>query len=83
MMTSVRISSGAFLRYAIPSSLYNSRAAMTRSPFTPSSRTLASSAMVTGAVSVDDAAQQRGEPGATRQMSPSFFMQKPMDFRQK
>ena len=30
----------------------------------------------------DDTAQQRELPGATRQMSPSFFMQKPMAFRQ-
>ena len=29
----------------------------------------------------DDTAQQRGLPGATRQMSPSFFMQKPIAFR--
>jgi len=35
----------------------------------------------TGAVSEDDTAQQRSLPGATRQMSPSFFMQKPIAFR--
>ena len=29
-------------------------------------------------MSDDDTAQQRGLPGATRQMSPSFFMQKPI-----
>jgi len=32
-------------------------------------------------VSEEETAQQRGLPGATRQMSPSFFRQKPIDFR--
>jgi hypothetical protein len=34
-----------------------------------------------GAVSDDDTAQQRGLLGATRQITPSFFMQKPIDSR--
>ena len=32
-------------------------------------------------MSEDETAQQRELPGATRQMSPSFFMQKPIDRR--
>ena len=34
-----------------------------------------------GAVSDDETAQHRGLLGATRQMSPSFFRQKPAAFR--
>ena len=34
-----------------------------------------------GAVSDDDTAQHRELPGATRQISPSFFMQKLTAFR--
>ena len=37
--------------------------------------------MAIGAVSDDETAQQRGLLGATRQMSPSFFKQKPAAFR--
>ena len=43
--------------------------------------TSAPSAHRTGAVSEEETAQQRALPGATRQMSPSFFMQKPIDRR--
>jgi hypothetical protein len=43
--------------------------------------TVAPRAIATGAVSDDETAQQRGLPGATRQMSPSFLRQKPADFR--
>jgi len=52
-----------------------------RSPPAPTSRTRAPSAHSTGAVSDDDTAQHRELPGATRQMSPSFFMQKPIALR--
>jgi hypothetical protein len=48
---------------------------MRRSPSGPTSVTSASSVIMTGAVSDDDSAQQVSEPGATRQISPSFFMQ--------
>jgi hypothetical protein len=48
---------------------------MRRSPFGPTSVTSASSAIITGAVSDEESAQQVWEPGATRQTSPSFFMQ--------
>ena len=48
---------------------------MRRSPSGPTSVTSAPSAIITGAVSEDESAQQMSEPGATRQMSPSFFMQ--------
>ena len=54
---------------------------MRRSPFGPASVSWAPIAHRTGAVSEDDTAQQRELLGATRQMSPSFFMQKPIDFR--
>ena len=54
---------------------------MVRSPSGPASTTRASSATSTGAVSVDDTAQQRGLDGATQQVSPSFFMQKSIAFR--
>ena len=37
--------------------------------------------MAIGAVSEEEIAQQRGLLGATRQISPSFFMQKPTDSR--
>ncbi len=54
---------------------------MTRSPAGPSNRTVAPRLHRAGAVSEDDTAQQRGLPGATRQISPSFFMQKLTAFR--
>ncbi len=52
-----------------------------RRPAGPASRTVAPRLHSTGAVSEDDTAQQRGLPGATRQISPSFFMQKLTAFR--
>jgi len=55
---------------------------MRRSPWGPTSFSSAPRAIAAGAASVDEIAQQRALPGATRQMSPSFFMQNPMDFRQ-
>ena len=54
---------------------------MVRSPAGPASRTLAPRLQSAGAVSEEDTAQQRGLPGATRQISPSFFMQKSTAFR--
>ena len=45
------------------------------------SRTRAPRAHNTGAVSEEDTAQHRELPGATRQMSPSFFMQNPIALR--
>ena len=45
------------------------------------SLTVAPRLQSTGAVSDEDTAQQRGLPGATRQISPSFFMQKLTAFR--
>src|ERR1700693_1488302 len=54
---------------------------MVRSPAELTRRTLAPKLHSTGAVSEDDTAQQRELPGATRQMSPSFFMQHPIPFR--
>ena len=48
---------------------------MRRSPSGPTSVTSAPSAIITGAVSEDDSAQHLSDPGATRQMSPSRFMQ--------
>ena len=65
----------------MPSFRYRSRTGTSRSPCGPASTTLAPSAIATGAVSDDETAQQRGLLGATRQMSPSFFMQKPIDRR--
>ncbi len=52
-----------------------------RSPFAETRVTRAPSATRTGAVSDDETAQQRGEPGATQQVFPSFFMQKSIDCR--
>ena len=49
---------------------------MSRSPLGPASLTWAPRLQSMGAVSEEDTAQQRELPGATRQMSPSFFMQK-------
>ena len=54
---------------------------MTRSPFGPTNLTFAPRLQSTGAVSEEDTAQQRWLPGATRQISPSFFMQKLTAFR--
>ena len=48
---------------------------MRRSPAAERRVTSAPSAQSTGAVSVEVTAQQREEPGATQQISPSFFMQ--------
>ena len=49
-----------------------------RSPSGPVSTTVAPSAIITGAVSEEETATHRGLQGATRQTSPSRFMQKPM-----
>ena len=54
---------------------------MRRSPWMPFKVTSAISASATGALSDEDTAQQRGELRATRQMSPSFFRQKPTALR--
>ena len=54
---------------------YSAATGMRRSPSVPTSVTSAPSVIRTGAVSEDERAQQTFEPGATRQMSPSFFMQ--------
>ena len=54
---------------------------MVRLPSIPVSSTVAPRAIAIGAVSELDTAQQRELPGATRQMSPSFFKQKPIAFR--
>ena len=56
---------------------------MRRVPSTPWSVTSALRASAAGALSDDDTAQQRGELRATRQISPSFFKQKPTAFRQE
>src|SRR5205085_4049318 len=80
-VSSVTISFGCFAKYWMPSSRYSIATGMTRSPVGPTSRTFAPRLQATGAVSDDDTAQHRGLPGATRQISPSFFMQKPIAFR--
>ena len=80
-VNSVRISSGRLARYAIPSSRNRAATGTSRSPSGPQSRAVAPRLQSTGAVSDEDTAQQRGLPGATRQMSPSFFRQKPIAFR--
>jgi hypothetical protein len=54
-----------------------------KAPEPPTRRTRASSAIATGAQSVDEIAQHRLPPGATQHVAPSFFMQKSMDLRQK
>jgi hypothetical protein len=66
----------------MPSSRNIAETGIVRSPAGPARRSVAPSAHRTGAVSDDETAQQRGLPGATRQMSPSFFMQNPTAFRQ-
>ena len=76
--SSVRISSGALPRYSMPSSRKSPDTGIRRSPRGPTRVTCAPSAQRTGAVSDEETAQQRALPGATRQMSPSFFMQKPI-----
>jgi hypothetical protein len=65
----------------MPSSLKSWATGIVRSPEGPTRRTRAPTLHSAGAVSDDDTAQQRGLDGATRQMSPSFFMQKPIAFR--
>ena len=55
---------------------------MRRSPFGPTSVTSAPRATITGAVSEDESAQHLSLPGATKQIVPSFFIQKPIDARQ-
>ena len=65
----------------MPSSRYSAATGASRSPSSPASTTVAPSAIAIGAVSDEDTAQQRGLLGATRQMSPSFLMQKPIAFR--
>ena len=59
----------------MPSSANSSLAGMRRSPAWETSVTSAPSAHKTGAVSDDETAQHRLEPGATQQISPCFFMQ--------
>ena len=54
---------------------------MTRSPAALTRRTFASRAITTGARSEDEMAQHFEPPGATQHTSPSFFMQKLIDFR--
>src|SRR2546425_4538408 len=78
---SATTSSGRLARYSMPSSRYSAGSGTVRSPPAPMSRTRAPRAHSTGAVSEEDTAQQRELPGATRQMSPSFFMQKPIALR--
>ena len=65
----------------MPSSRKSPETGIRRSPPGPTRVTSAPRAHRTGAVSEEDTAQQRALPGATRQMSPSFFMQKPIDRR--
>ena len=65
----------------MPSSWKSAAMGTVRSPEGPARRTLAPRLHRAGAVSEDDTAQHRELPGATRQMSPSFFMQKPIAFR--
>ena len=55
---------------------------MRRAPPVPCTVTSAPNASATGALSEEDTAQQRGELRATRQISPSFFRQKPTALRQ-
>ena len=74
-------SAGCFAMYTMPSSRYSAPTGSSRSPSGPVRLTTPSRAMAIGAVSLDDTAQQRGLLGATRQMSPSFFMQNPAAFR--
>jgi hypothetical protein len=65
----------------MPSFAKRSATGTFRSPAALTSRTVAPSACRTGAVSVDETARQRGLDVATQQMSPAFFMQKPIAWR--
>jgi hypothetical protein len=65
----------------MPSSANRSLTAMRLSPAADTRVASAPSAHSTGAVSEEETAQQRDEPGATQQMSPSFFMQYPIAAR--
>ena len=65
----------------MPSFLYRSASATSRSPWAETSRTLAPSEISAGAQSVDEVATQRLLAVATQQVSPSFFRQKSIAFR--
>ena len=54
---------------------------MSRVPDAETSRTVAPSAINAGAESVDDTARQWSLEVATQHVSPSFFMQKLIDWR--
>ena len=62
----------------MPSSRKSPATGIRRAPDGPTSVASAPSAQRTGAVSEEETAQHRALPGATRQMSPSFFMQNPI-----
>jgi hypothetical protein len=71
------------VRWRLPSSAKRSATATRRSPAVDARLASAPIAQSTGAVSDEQTAQQRGDPGATQQVFPSFLRQKPIASRQR